>query len=48
MIMKMKVKPIEKEEPKSICKICKGLGYVREEKGIAVHTCWECLREGRL
>ena len=29
-----------------ICNICKGRGYLKEN-GI-VHTCWVCLKEGKL
>ncbi len=28
------------------CKKCKGTGIVKDEKGI--HTCWDCLRKGKL
>lgn len=34
-----------KEE--EVCPDCKGTGMMREKDG-SVHTCWKCLREGRL
>ena len=30
------------------CELCKDIGYIQEDKGKAVHTCWNCLKEGRL
>ena len=29
------------------CSKCKGTGIVKEEDG-SVHTCWDCLREGKM
>jgi len=29
------------------CEECKGTGMIKEKDG-SVHTCWKCLREGRL
>jgi hypothetical protein len=39
---------VEKQKEDKICKVCKGLGYVQEKKNGPVHTCWECLKKGRL
>ena len=34
-------------EKKYICQKCKDTGIVKEADG-SCHTCWDCLKEGRL
>jgi DnaJ-class molecular chaperone len=40
------------ERIKKICPKCQGRGYVDEYSGLgkarSVHTCWDCLKNGRL
>jgi DnaJ-class molecular chaperone len=40
------------ERIKKICPKCQGRGYVDEYSGLGkaryVHTCWDCLKNGRL
>ena len=36
-----------KTKEQKVCKECKGKGIVYEKFGY-VHTCWKCLKEGRL
>ena len=31
-----------------VCPYCKGEGYYAEAKNKPVHTCWTCLKAGRL
>lgn len=56
-LLKLEVKPIYKEIGKSEpindssqkkCDLCDGVGYYQERKGGAVHTCWKCLKDGKL
>lgn len=45
--MKLKDLPksIKKEE---VCGLCNGKGYIQDKKGKDVHTCFKCLKAGRL
>ena len=41
--------PTIKDKPKDeYCVICHNLGYVFDRKTNTAHTCWMCLRDGRL
>ena len=42
-----KSKEFKVPEKKFLCDKCKDTGIVREKNG-SVHTCWDCLRAGRL
>ena len=48
----MKIKQLEKyieiKKQNEVCELCKGKGYMQEYKNKAVHTCWKCLKEGKL
>lgn len=37
----------ERESNDKVCKKCHGTGIVKEGNG-AIHTCWDCMQEGKL
>ena len=46
--MEEQKKMMQERIEKTLCPLCKGKGYYQEAKGEPVHTCFKCLREGKL
>lgn len=41
-------KKIEETKEESICKLCRDSGIVQSPGNKYSHTCWKCLKEGKL